>query len=165
MRVNASSADLTQDQTLREESFFKAKKWVYWTTQYVQLSPFRLITLIHMLSLAHERRSRGSHLCESHFFSGCTNCSWMKFQTVCRGLLADLSEPFKPSLPTLWVHHIIYKHRSKEFKWKKSMSKTYCVHLKRAMSVEIDLCGKLSHGSWKWPYIWEISLTYQNVLG
>ena len=160
MSVNASSADLTQDQTLREESFFKANKWVYWTTQYVQLSPFRLIRLIQMLSLAHKWRdcNRCSNLCEFHFFSGCTKCSWIKFLTACRGLLADLSEPFKPSLPTILDHHFFYKHTRTELKWKNSMSKTYCVHLKRAISIEIELSGKLSQGSWKWPYICERSV-------
>ena len=71
----------------------------------------------------------------------------------------------KPSLPTIWDHHFFYKHRLKKIYWKNSMSKTYCIHLKRAMNVDIDLFGKLYQGQWKWPYIWEISLTYQNVLG
>ena len=64
----------------------------------------------------------------------------------------------KPSLPTIWDQHFLYKHRHKEFNWKNYLSKTYCVHSKGTMSVEIDLCGKLSQGSWKWPYICERSV-------
>ena len=51
-----------------------------------------------------------------------------------------------------------YKHTRTKFNWKNSMSKTYCVHLKWAMSIEIDSCGKSSQGSWKWPYICERSV-------